>query len=169
MPKRSAGLLLFRHGPLGLEVLLGHPGGPFWQQKDDGAWGITKGEYDDGETPEAVADREFEEETGYPAPSTPRLALGEIRKKSGKVVVAWAAEGDLDPVAAVSNLIPVEWPPRSGELIDVRELDRVEWFDPVTARRKIGEAEAPFIDRLEAALADSANDAAPGTNRTNPS
>ena len=152
MPKRSAGILLYRRGPLGLEVLLGHPGGPFWQNRDEGAWGITKGEMLDHEDAEAVALREFTEETGFPAPEPPYLPLGDIRKKSGKVVVAWAAQGDLDPAVAQSNTVPVEWPPRSGQFIDVPEIDRVAWFGPEEARRKIQPAETPFLDRLASAL-----------------
>jgi predicted NUDIX family NTP pyrophosphohydrolase len=148
MPKRSAGLLLFRRGPLGIEVLLTHAGGPFWQNKDDGAWGIAKGEYGPDEEPEAVARREFEEETGFPAPAGPYLPLGEIRKASGKVVTAWAAEGDLDPAAATSNTITLEWPPRSRRFIEVPEIDRVAWFSPETGRAKVQSAEAPFIERL---------------------
>ena len=153
MPKRSAGLLLYRRGPRDIEVLLAHPGGPFWQNKDAGAWGIVKGEYEDGEEPDAVARREFTEETGYPAPQPPYLPLGEITKKSGKVVIAWGAEGDLDPAAAVSNTVPIEWPPRSRQFIEVPEIDRVAWFGSDEARRKISEAEAPFVDRLLEALA----------------
>jgi predicted NUDIX family NTP pyrophosphohydrolase len=148
MPPRSAGLLLYRTGPLGLEVLLTHAGGPYWQNKDDGAWGIAKGEYDDHEDPQTVALRDFTEETGYPPPHPPYLALGETRKKSGKIVIAWAAEGDLDPAAAVSNTIPLEWPPRSKQFIEVPEIDRVAWFTPETARRKVQASEAPFIERL---------------------
>ncbi len=148
MPKRSAGLLLYRRGPLGTEILLGHPGGPYWQHKDAGAWGITKGEYVEGEDPQAVAMREFTEETGYPRPEPPYLPLGEIRKASGKVVVAWAAEGDLDPAAAMSNEVVIEWPPRSKQFIDVPEIDRVEWFSPDEARRRIQGSEAPLLERL---------------------
>jgi predicted NUDIX family NTP pyrophosphohydrolase len=153
--KRSAGLLLYRHGPLGVEVLLTHAGGPYWQNKDLGAWGIAKGEYEEREEPEAVARREFTEETGYPAPDGPFIPLGEVRKKSGKVVIAWAAEGDLDPAAAVSNSVAIEWPPRSKQFLEVPEIDRVAWFGPDEARRKIAEAEAPFVDRLLEALAAS--------------
>jgi predicted NUDIX family NTP pyrophosphohydrolase len=155
VPKKSAGLLLYRHGPLGIEVLLTHAGGPYWQNKDDGAWGIAKGEYADGEDPQAVALREFAEETGFPAPDPPFIPLGEVRKKSGKVVVAWGAEGDLDPAAAVSNTVMLEWPPRSRKFIDIPEIDRVEWFAPETARRKVAEAEGPFIDRLLEAIETS--------------
>jgi predicted NUDIX family NTP pyrophosphohydrolase len=154
MPPRSAGILLYRRGPLGLEILLAHPGGPYWQTKDEGAWGIAKGEMLDHEDAQAVAMREFEEETGHPRPAGPYLPLGEIRKKSGKVVVAWGAEGDVDPAAATSNTVQIEWPPRSKQLLDIPEVDRVEWFDPDEARRRIQAAEAPFIDRLLDALGD---------------
>ena len=153
MPKRSAGLLLYRCGPLGIELLLTHPGGPYWRNKDDGAWGIAKGEYGDSEDPQGEALREFTEETGFPPPDPPYIPLGEVRKKSGKVVVAWAAEGDLDPAAAVSNTVTIEWPPRSKTFIEIPEIDRVAWFAPDEAQRKVAEAEAPFIERLIEALA----------------
>jgi predicted NUDIX family NTP pyrophosphohydrolase len=156
MPKTSAGLLLFRRGPLGIEVLLAHAGGPYWQNKDDGAWGIAKGEYDAGEDPAAVALREFTEETGHPPPDPPYLPLGEIRKKSGKVVVAWAAEGDLDPAAAVSNEVTIEWPPRSKQFLEIPEIDRVAWFTVEAARTKVQPTEAPLIERLLAAISPDA-------------
>lgn len=151
--RRSAGLLLYRRGPDGVEVLLAHPGGPLWARRDDGVWTIPKGEYEDGEAPPAVARREFEEETGHPAPDGVPLDLGEIRQKGGKLVVAWGLEGDLDPAAATSNTFPLEWPPRSGRWITVPEIDRVEWFAPDEARRRIKDTQIPFIDRLLEALA----------------
>lgn len=152
MPNRSAGLLLYRRGPLGLEVLLTHAGGPYWQARDEGAWGIAKGEYGPGEDAQAVALREFSEETGFPPPPPPYMPLGEIRKNSGKVVVAWAAEGDLDPAAATSNTVMLEWPPRSKRWIEIPEIDRVAWFTPETARIKVQPAEAPLIERLVEAV-----------------
>ena len=145
MPKRSAGILLHRRG----EVLLVHPGGPFWAKRDDGAWSIPKGEYDDGEDSLAAARREFEEELGSALPGDAELRpLGEVKQKHGKVVVCWAAEGDLDATAAHSNTFEIEWPPRSGNLKEFPEVDRVEWFDLPTARTKMKAAQAPFLDRL---------------------
>ncbi len=152
MAKRSAGLLLYRRRGDGLEVLLAHPGGPLWAKRDDGAWSVPKGEIERGEEPLAVARREFEEETGRPVPGGEFLPLGEIRQKSGKVVVAWAAQGDLDPATAKSNTFPLEWPPGSGDWIDVPEVDRVAWFDPDAARRRLNPAQAPLVDRLEELL-----------------
>ena len=152
MPKRSAGLLLFRRGADGLQVLLGHPGGPFYEGRDMGVWGIFKGEMNDGEEPLSVARREFEEETGHAAPLGGERELGEIRKKSGKLVTAWAVEGDLDPATAHSNTFPLEWPARSGRFIEVPEMDRVAWFTPEEARRRIGDSERELIDRFVEAV-----------------
>ena len=153
MAKRRAGLLLFRRTPAGgIEVLLGHPGGPYWLPKTEGVWGIPTGESAAGAEPLSVARREFEEETGLPAPLGGEIELGEIRKKSGKVVVAWAAEGDLDPADAHSNTFPMEWPPRSGKIIEAPEVDRVEWFAPDDARVHISDTEWPLVERLMEAL-----------------
>src|SRR5215217_4853727 len=128
MAKRSAGILLYRRGEAGLEVLLVHPGGPFWAKKDLGAWSIPKGEHDEGEDAQACALREFAEETGS-APSPGELAdLGEVRQKAGKVVAAWALEGDLDAAAIRSNTFTLQWPPRSGRMQEFPEVDRAEWF-----------------------------------------
>ena len=135
-----------------LEVLLGHPGGPLWTRKDAGHWTVLKGEVEPGEEPAAVAYREFAEETGHPAPDGPLIELGEIRQKSGKLVRAWAAEGELDPATAESNTFEMEWPPRSGRRARFPEIDRVEWFDVDEARRRIKDAQAPFLDRLVAAI-----------------
>jgi predicted NUDIX family NTP pyrophosphohydrolase len=132
-------------------VLLGHPGGPLWARKDAGHWTVVKGEIDPGEAPEDVARREFKEETGHDLPDGPMVELGEIRQKSGKVVLAWAVEGDLDPATAVSNTFTMEWPPHSGRRVEFPEIDRVEWFDLDEARRRIKDAQATFIDRLVAA------------------
>ncbi|HYH92445.1 MAG TPA: NUDIX domain-containing protein [Candidatus Saccharimonadales bacterium] len=153
--RRSAGLLLYRRPAAGeLELLLAHPGGPFWASRDDGAWTVPKGEIDDDrETPWDVARREFEEETGHPPPGGVPLQLGEIRQKGGKVVEAWALEGDLDPADAHSNEIEIEWPPRSGRRLTIPEIDRVAWFAPDEARRRIKDTQVPFIDRLIAGLA----------------
>jgi predicted NUDIX family NTP pyrophosphohydrolase len=152
MAKRSAGLLLYRRAPGGLEVLLAHPGGPLWRRRDAGAWSIPKGEVEPGEEPIAVARREFHEETGHPPPAGDLLQLGDVRLKSGKVVFAWAGEGDLEPSAATSNTFPLEWPPGSGDYIDVPEVDRVEWFGPEEARRRLNPAQASFVDRLVEAI-----------------
>ena len=151
--RRSAGLLLFRRGPDGqIEVLLAHPGGPLWAKRDQGVWTVPKGEFNDGEAAWAVARREFEEETGHPAPDGDPIELGEIRQKGGKLVESWALEGDLDPATAKSNTFALEWPPRSGTWITVPEIDRIEWFAPDEAKRRIKDTQVPFIDRLLEAL-----------------
>jgi predicted NUDIX family NTP pyrophosphohydrolase len=143
----SAGLLLYRRANGRIEVLLGHLGGPFFARKDAGAWGIPKGEVEPGEDLLAAAKREFAEETGL-APAGPLLALGSVTQKSGKVVHAWAAEGDFDPANLQSNTFELEWPRGSGKLKRFPELDRVMWFDVDTARTKINAAQAAFLDRL---------------------
>jgi len=151
----SAGILLYRRTARGLEVLLGHPGGPYFTRKDLGHWSIPKGEVDEGEDEanlEAVARREFHEETGHPAPDRPAIPLGAVRQKGGKVVHAWALEGDLDPATAVSNTFSMPWPPGSETLVAFPEIDRVAWFDPGEARRRMKEAQAAFLDRLAASL-----------------
>lgn len=147
----SAGLLLFRGTPGGLELFLAHPGGPFWHNRDAGAWTIPKGVAEDGEDTLAAACREFEEETGI-HPTGPFLPLGSIRQKAGKVVHAWAWEGDADPARVNSNTMKTEWPRASGRFITFPEVDRCAWFDPRTAREKINPAQAELIDRLQAAL-----------------
>ncbi|MGW7369889.1 NUDIX domain-containing protein, partial [Streptomyces sp. NPDC054841] len=126
--KRSAGLLLFRVADPGVEVLIGHMGGPYWAAKDEGAWSIPKGEYGPEEEPEAAARREFEEELGLPAPDGDRVSLGESRQTGGKTVSIWALEGDLDPDGVVPGTFTMEWPPRSGVLSEFPEIDRVGWF-----------------------------------------
>jgi predicted NUDIX family NTP pyrophosphohydrolase len=151
--RTSAGILLWRRRDDRLEVLLAHPGGPFWVKKDLGHWTIPKGEIEPGEELTAVARREFAEETGHDLPDGALVELGEIRQKSGKLVLGWAAAGDLDPSAAVSNTYDVEWPPRSGRIQSFPEIDRVEWFDLDEARRRLKAAQVPFLDRLQAALA----------------
>ena len=152
--RTSAGILLFRRGDgSGLEVLLAHPGGPYNVARDHGHWTIPKGELDHPDEPLlAVARREFLEETGHDAGDAVPIELGEIHQKSGKRVVAWAVEGDLDPAAAVSNTFEMEWPPRSGERRVFPEIDRVAWFDLAEARLRLKEAQVPFLDRLEVAL-----------------
>jgi predicted NUDIX family NTP pyrophosphohydrolase len=148
MAARSAGILLYRRRGDQFELLLVHPGGPFWARRDEGAWSIPKGEYAPGEDPLAAARREFQEELGTAPPSGPTTDLGEIRQKSDKLVHAWALEGDLDTERIVSNTCQVEWPPRSGRLIEIPEVDRAEWFTPDDAREKINPAQAVLLDRL---------------------
>jgi predicted NUDIX family NTP pyrophosphohydrolase len=151
----SAGILLWRRHGGRLEVLLGHPGGPYFARKDEGDWTVLKGEVEPGEELTDVALREFAEETGHLLPSDSALIeLGRIRQRSGKVVVAWAAEGDLDANAAVSNTYEMEWPPRSGKTQTFPEIDRVAWYSLKKARVKIKGAQAPFLDRLEEWLSD---------------
>jgi predicted NUDIX family NTP pyrophosphohydrolase len=132
-----------------LEVLLAHMGGPFWARKDDGAWSMVKGEYEEPEDPFLAACREFLEETGRPPPTGPTLALGEIRQPSGKRITAWAIESDFDPATIQSNTFTVEWPRGSGRLREFPEIDRAAWFDTMTARRKLVRGQVPFIDALE--------------------
>jgi predicted NUDIX family NTP pyrophosphohydrolase len=153
-PAISAGLLLFRRGRHGLEVFLAHPGGPFWAKRDAGVWTIPKGLLDEGETYLAAACREFEEETGI-RPGGPFLSLGSVVQKSGKIVHAWACEGDADPLRIKSNLVRIEWPKGSGRQLEIPEVDRCAWFDLRTAREKINPAQVKFIDRLEAELTHS--------------
>ncbi|MGQ4596481.1 NUDIX domain-containing protein [Nocardia sp. R6R-6] len=156
--KHSAGVLLFRRDAAGaVEVLLGHMGGPFWARKDLGAWSIPKGEYEpETEQARTAAGREFTEELGLPVPAGAWLPLGEVRYGSGaskKVLIAWAVEGDLDPADVVPGTFPLEWPPRSGRFAQFPEIDRAEWFDPVTARDKLVAGQRPYLDRLSAQLA----------------
>ena len=153
--RTSAGILLWRRRKRGIEVLLGHPGGPYFARKDADAWTVLKGEVEPGEDLMEVALREFAEEIGQPLQdSTPLLELGDIRLKSGKLVLAWAAEGDLDPATAVSNTYEMEWPPRLGRIQLFPEIDRVAWFGLEEARFKIKAAQAPFLDRLQTAVAE---------------
>lgn len=155
MPKRaapSAGLLLYRNGPGGLEVFLAHPGGPFWLRKDLGAWTIPKGAVEAGESFLTAARREFEEETGV-VPAEPFLGLGQIRQKSGKVIHAWAWAGDADPALVTSNSMETEWPRGSGKIITFPEIDRCAWFSAEEAKRRVNPAQAALIDRLTIALA----------------
>jgi predicted NUDIX family NTP pyrophosphohydrolase len=154
MPRRSAGILLWRRRGDALEVLLVHPGGPLWARRDAGAWSIPKGEYGDGEDPRAVALRELEEETGHRLADADLLPLGEVRQGGGKLVSAWAAPGDLDPEAITSNTFTMQWPPRSGRLQEFPEVDRAGWFDPPTARAKLLPAQAELVDRLLAAFGE---------------
>ena len=150
----SAGILLHRAGDEGREVLLVHPGGPYWAKKDAGAWSIPKGELDPGEDPRACALREFEEETGTRLPPGELADLGSVRLKSGKIVVGFAAAGDLDADRVESNTFELEWPPRSGRRQAFPEIDRAGWFGLGAARAKLNPAQAAFVDRLEALLQD---------------
>jgi predicted NUDIX family NTP pyrophosphohydrolase len=149
----SAGILLYRVRDGRIEVFLGHMGGPFWANKDERGWSIPKGEYEPDEEPFAAARREFEEEIGSAPPEGPALGLGEVRQSSGKRVVAWAVEGDLDPSTVSSNTFVIEWPPRSGRQAEFPEIDRADWFDLATARRKLVKGQVPLLDSLERELA----------------
>jgi predicted NUDIX family NTP pyrophosphohydrolase len=153
--RQSAGIVLHRTTRGRPEVLLGHMGGPIWAPRNAGAWTIPKGEYQLDEDPLAAACREFEEEIGCPVPSADFVDLGEVRQSGGKIVRAWAAEGDLDPAVAVSNTFEMEWPPKSGQVQSFPELDRVEWFDLASAATKIIVAQRAFLDRLSAQLGDT--------------
>lgn len=151
MTKRSAGLLMYRRKSGDVEVFLVHPGGPFWTGKDLGAWSIPKGQYDEDEQPLEAARREFQEETGFVA-SGNFLELGSIKQKSGKVVSAWAFEGDCDPGDLVSNRFQLEWPPHSGRLIEIPEVDRAGWFSICAAQESILKSQQPFLHRLAESL-----------------
>jgi predicted NUDIX family NTP pyrophosphohydrolase len=149
MPKKSAGLLLYRqNSETGLEVLLVHPGGPFWRNKDDGAWTIPKGEFTDDEDPLEAAKREFKEETGSAAPDGNYISLAPIKQKNGKLVYAWAAEGDFDTASLESNLFTMEWPPKSGRMQEFPEVDRADWFAAETAKRKMLSGQPALVDEL---------------------
>jgi len=150
--KKSAGLLMYRRSDDGtVQVLLVHPGGPFWSGKDEGAWTIPKGGYEAPEEPLAAAQREFTEETGF-AVTPPFVPLGEITQKSGKRITAWAFAGDCDPAQICGNTFELEWPPRSGRRQNYPEIDRIEWFTLDEARRKIIPAQRALLDRLEQTL-----------------
>jgi predicted NUDIX family NTP pyrophosphohydrolase len=148
--RTSAGIVLYRpRVGGGLDVLLVHPGGPFWARRDLGAWSIPKGEYEPEEAPLAAARREFAEELGVAAPEGPIEDLGEVRQKSGKLVRAWALAGDVDVSRLRSNTFTLEWPPRSGAMQEFPEVDRAEWFELAVAREKITPAQVPLLDRLQ--------------------
>jgi predicted NUDIX family NTP pyrophosphohydrolase len=148
MPKLSAGLLVYRPAQGHVEVLIGHPGGPLWARKDDGAWSIPKGEYTDGDDPWQAAQREFEEELGMPPPTTARLDLGTIKQPSGKLLTVFAVAGTLDITDAHSNTFDMEWPKGSGRIRSFPEIDRVGWFPIAEARVKLLKGHVPFLDRL---------------------
>ena len=153
MPKRSAGLLMYRVVNGGPEVLLVHPGGPYWARKDDGSWSLPKGEYDPDEDPLEVAVREFGEELGVDPPGAgDPIFLGEIRQPGGKIVSAWALPGDVDVTVVRSNTFSMEWPPRSGRTAEFPEVDRAGWFDLETARRKLLRGQLGLLDRFSERL-----------------
>lgn len=155
MSKQAAGILLYRHGPRGLEVLLAHPGGPLWARKDLGAWTIPKGQFTDTESPLAAARREFEEEMGSP-PVGEFVEIGSIRQPSGKVVHVFVAASDFDVSTVRSNLFSLEWPPKSGQRAQFPEVDRAAWFSIEEARKRILKGQQPFLDRLLALLKSEA-------------
>ncbi|MCW2720680.1 MAG: hypothetical protein JWR81_4502 [Pseudonocardia sp.] len=156
----SAGLLLHRPATGGgVELLLGHMGGPFWAKKDDAAWSIPKGEHDPGEDPRDAARREFTEETGSPPPDGRLRDLGSVKQRGGKVVAVFALAGDFDADHIDSNTFTIEWPPRSGRIASFPEIDRAAWFDPDTARRKLVAGQVTFVDRLLASLRDTSGPA----------
>jgi predicted NUDIX family NTP pyrophosphohydrolase len=148
----SAGILLFRRHRGELDVLLAHPGGPFWAKKDAGAWSIPKGLIEPTEDHLAAAVREFEEEIGF-RPDGPFISLDSVRQKAGKVIHAWACEGDVDPASTKSNLVSIEWPPGSGRQFEFPEVDKCQWFGLAEARAKLNPAQVDFIERLEKAVA----------------
>lgn len=154
MPKRSAGVLMYRVRAGGVQVFLIHPGGPFWARKDHGAWSIPKGGFTDEEDPLDAAKREFQEETGFTVAGD-FVPLEPIRQAGGKIVHAWAIEGDCDPAALRSNTFPMEWPPRSGQWQDFPEADRAEWFDLEEAQVKILAGQRPLLEQLRSLLAGS--------------
>lgn len=147
MGKKSAGLLMYRRHQATLEVLLVHPGGPYWSKKIWRAWSIPKGEIDPGEDPFAAAQREFQEETGL-TPSGTFLALEPVKQASGKLVMAWAFEGDCDPALVKSNLFTLEWPPKSGQMKEFPEVDQAAWFSLEEAEKRIIKAQANFLSQL---------------------
>jgi predicted NUDIX family NTP pyrophosphohydrolase len=165
MAKRSAGLLLYRTVNDATEVLLVHPGGPYWARRDEGAWSLPKGEIEGGEDPLEVARREFGEELGTDPPDGPVAALGEIRQAGGKLVTAWALQGQVDADAVRSNTFSLEWPPRSGTIRDFPEVDRAEWFPLDAARAKMLEGQRPFLDRLAELLDEGGSGPRPGQPR----
>ena len=152
MSAQSAGLILYRQHDGKVEVLLVHPGGPFWQKRDEGVWSIPKGELAENEAAIDVARREFHEELGTPPPGGQGTPLGTVRQAGGKIVHAWALPGDLDVTRTTSNTFELEWPPRSAKMQTFPEVDRAAWFDLETARRKLIPGQRAFIDRLEEQL-----------------
>jgi len=166
MSKRSAGFLLFRRRMDTPEILLVHPGGPFWVKKDNGAWSIPKGLYEEPDDPIAAARREFEEETGCKPPADV-IELGSFKQPSGKVIIAWAAEGDFDLASFKSNLFSMEWPPKSGKLSEFPEADRAGWFYPDEAMRKVTKGQAPILQVLLRKLGADPDQSDPKKNKSN--
>ena len=154
MAKTSAGILLFRRGPVGVEVMLVHPGGPFWAKKDAGSWSIPKGLADEGEDLLAAAKREFREETGA-AVEGEFLALGAHKQPGGKTIVVWALEGDFDPAILKSNMFAIEWPPRSGRMAEFPEVDQAAWYSIEEALEKASKGQTPIIAALDALMVRS--------------
>jgi len=152
MAKQSAGILLFRRRNQVIEVLLVHPGGPFWAKKDNGAWSIPKGEIENGESNLEVAKREFQEELGQAAPETRYTGLGEVKLKSGKIITAWAAESDMNLANFKSNTFQIEWPPKSGNMSEFPEVDKAQWFNFQVASKKLNPAQATLLHRLSELL-----------------
>jgi predicted NUDIX family NTP pyrophosphohydrolase len=155
MPKQSAGILLFRRSPSGAEVLIVHPGGPFWAKKDSGAWSIPKGEFEAGEEPEAAAKREFQEEIGAPAPVGNYLKLGEAKQRSGKIVHGFALENDFNLEFFKSNMFTMEWPPKSGVQQEFPECDRAAWVTLKVAKKKLVSGQVPLLETLAKELGES--------------
>lgn len=162
MPKMSAGLLPYREAGGGLEVFLVHPGGPLWAKRDEGAWSIAKGEFEEGEDPLAAAKREFEEETGF-AVAGETIPLEPLRQPGGKIVYAWAVRGDFDPAGVKSNTFSMEWPPKSGRYREFPEVDRAAWFGIETARKKILKGQSGFLDQLRSKLSQGPHHLSAGT------
>ena len=156
MPQRSAGILVFRRRDEAIEVLLVHPGGPFWASKDEGAWSIPKGGYEPGEDPLAAARREFAEETGAQVEGE-AMALGSFRQSAAKIVDVWAVEGEFDPAHLNSNTFAMQWPPRSGRMGEFPEVDRAQWFTPAEAARKILKGQRPMLQALLQQLGEGAD------------
>ncbi len=154
MGKKSAGIILFRQKNNILEILLVHPGGPFWAKKDEGAWSIPKGEFDDNEEPLAAAKREFEEEFGKKMTAEKFIELSPVKNKSNKIVYAFAAKEDFDTTNITSNLIWIDWPPRSGKRVEIPEVDKASWFDTETAKEKILTYQLPLIEELIERISD---------------
>jgi predicted NUDIX family NTP pyrophosphohydrolase len=152
LARKSAGLLLHRRRVGGVEVLIAHMGGPLWASREARAWSIVKGEYEEGEEPLAAARREFREETGAEPPDGPAVELGEVRQSGGKRVIAWAIEGDFDPAALRPGTFTMQWPPRSGQMQEFPEIDRVRWCETASARELLVAGQIPLLDRLEELL-----------------
>ncbi|HSX35289.1 MAG TPA: NUDIX domain-containing protein [Candidatus Saccharimonadales bacterium] len=168
MPKQSAGILLFRRSPGGAEVLIVHPGGPFWAKKDTGAWSIPKGEFEEGEDAETAAKREFEEEIGAPAPEGVYLNLGQAKQRSGKIVYGFACENDFNLEQFKSNMFTMEWPPKSGVQQEFPECDRAAWVTLTVAKKKLVSGQVPLLETLAKELGESLDPPTSGKTGKNP-